>query len=126
MNAATDLHSTTEVHPARGDVAPAESTSYTGTRAAVLALLKKQPAGTHFYVTTRSDAPIVGDDGAPTDRVFSMGLHASVRVSKVQAMQLCRAMLSDVLEGRGARIPARTYVSPRATKAKPYRAFYLG
>lgn len=122
----TDLHSTKEVHPARDHVPAAETTRYLGTRAAVLALIKRQPARTVFYVTMRNDAPIAGDDGAASDRYFPSALACSVRVSKVQALQVCGALSSDVLEARGARIPARTYVAPRATGSKPYRAFYIG
>lgn len=71
------------------------------TRAQALKLVNQQPAGTHFAVMMSRDAPIDGEPG----RIFPDGLSTCFSISRRDARKLTQAMLSEVLEARGARFP---------------------
>jgi len=86
--------------------------------------IKRQPAGTHFAVHLRSDAPIEGDPG----KVFPDGCSCSLVISKKQALKLPAQMLHKVLEDRGGRLRVQILEWPAddVIRDKNSRWVYIG
>lgn len=81
-----------------------KQTTHYCTRAQALALVNRQPAGTHFAIMIGRDAPIEGKPGT----VFPHGLSTCFSISRRDARRLTQAMLGEALEARGARFPITT------------------
>jgi len=99
-----------------------ETTEYLVTRAECQALIRKQPAGTCFYIRAIHSAPIVEAD-QKTGQAFPMGIYVGVKITKLAALRLAKELFTDTLENRGARVPCSEYVA--VGSASKYRAFYL-
>jgi hypothetical protein len=78
---------------------------YHATREEAEKLIKSARSGARFNVMIRVDLPIAGDD----EHVFRDGGCASIGVSKKDALRLARELISETLEGRGARLRIRTF-----------------
>lgn len=75
------------------------------TVAEAVRLIKSQPSGTSFSLMLHQDAPIVDESGEPTDRIYAAGLMTCMSISKREAKRLPKAMLTEILESKGARFP---------------------
>lgn len=100
----------------------ANETRHLATVAQAVAIVKRAPTGTRFYVMVRNSAPIEGK----ADREFPNGLACSIRLSRADAARTAENMLSSTLEGRGARIPIVEYERAAFASMRAYVAIYLG
>ncbi len=68
-------------------------------------IIKAAKAGSTFNVYIRIDLPIDGG----TDHFFRDGGSSYISVSKKDALRLAGELVSETLEGRGARLPIQSY-----------------
>jgi len=72
-------------------------------------IIRSAKTGSTFNVSIRIDLPIEGNEG----HVFRDGGSSYLPVSRKDALRLARELVSEILEGRGARLPIRTYERER-------------
>lgn len=51
-----------------------------------IALIKRQPAKTHFSLMLHQDCPTVNEDGTPTNKHYPAGLSTCMSISKRDAI----------------------------------------
>jgi len=75
------------------------------TCAEAAALIKKAPKGSRFLIHIRIDTPIIDEE----EKFFRSGASAFTTVSRKEAIRIVTGSITSTLEGRGARLPIRSY-----------------
>lgn len=84
------------------------------TTAEAVAFIRRQPARTRFNLSVRIDAPLVDSE----DEYFRDACASYMPLTRPDAIRLVGSILTDTLEGRGGRIPVRTYDSTIAGETR--------
>lgn len=71
------------------------------TKAEALAVIKRAPVKSRFFIRLQADAPLIDKPGYVLPQVLSSYL----QISRKEAARLCDKMLCETVENRGGRLP---------------------
>lgn len=92
------------------------------TRSQALKRIRGAESGARFYAHVTMSVVIEGDD----EHHYPTGHRTSVRLTRQQALDMCRDYLTDAGEAKGDRIPLSTYSTPAREFSRGSIAYWIG